>query len=148
MITRTGPVNFSDINTELGYSSTQSGNISNRLSTMGETTNPDSFSECRGYDDDWPGWLECVSCTKLSTDNYRFSIDNRSTEHSYSGTLYYQIRDGTSTVCDSSVSVSSISAGDNGTEDVMCVEFGYTPDNFYWRFDTGVSWNDGGSIIT
>lgn len=149
MITTGGPVLFSAINTELGYSSTASGTITARLAEMGETTDPDSFSEARGYDHDpHHSWWQCTGAFQSScgTGNatYQIYVKNNSTDHTYSGTLYWGVNDSSvspgSWKDSGSGSLTKIGAGSSTTIYAYPSGTGVDCDNFLWISFDNTNW--------
>lgn len=106
MIPALGPVDVDDIRTELSLTGTVDVNYMFYL--MGESTNPDKISEARGYDYDWLGWLQAIDVfsnpdppQQYTFNTITYRVRNYSVEHSYSGTLYWEIKDQNGSLMDS-----------------------------------------------
>lgn len=154
----TGNIRISDINTELGNSSSEAdSSLGDLLTEMGEGTNPDSMSEAGGYDADWDSWLEPYdtdpnTCDSGNLYNLYVDVRNNSTEHSYSETIYYDIirtGNGGGSISSGSASSGTIAASDEdaiflGKKTMTAGDISHL---IYIRFDTGASWTLVDSII-
>lgn len=127
MIPTSGVFSLDDANVEIGNSSGAFTNLSSILSTMGETTDPDSMGEMRGYDKDWDdgtqGWIQGIGRadpnppdTGTLTNWIYLKPHNYSQEHSYSATLYWKTTLNGTDHNSGSFSTDTISANSDGTE--------------------------------
>jgi len=126
MIPVNGSFSMSDANVELGYSSTTSTSVTARLTEMGETSNPDTMEEMRGYDLDWDdgsqGWIQGIGRSNpnppsaSSTNYFYIKPHNYSVVHSYSTTIYWQTTINGTRHAFGNFSTGTISWGSDGTE--------------------------------
>ena len=138
MIPISGSFSMFDVRTELGQSGIIT--ISGALADMGDVGDPDEMFEMRGYDNDWKGWMQ-VSFAEYTYEsgNLAMTVQNKSTEKSKSGILYWELYESATKVSSGNIATGTISASSNSVVNDTAAPH-KSPTHIKVRFSGSASW--------